>query len=86
MTRPKPIATICSICFYVQRGSFNTKQAELTAQMEQHELVREKLLGSWFSDGPAVDGLLSKIFGLGFWQKDSEGLFLLVINRDPSRR
>ena len=86
VTRPKPTATICSICFYVQRGSFNAKQNELTAKMEEHSLVKEKLLGSWFSDGSALDGLLSKVFGLGLLQKDSQGLLLLDISRDPSRR
>lgn len=46
VTKPKPTASICNACFYIQRGSFNCHQGELSAKMANYPDVKEKLLGN----------------------------------------
>ena len=46
VTRLKETSTVCSMCFYIQRGSFaGSKQEELVKSMAEHESIADKSLG-----------------------------------------
>ena len=45
VARVKPSASVCSPCFYMQRGAFGLSQKELKTKREEHETVAEKLPG-----------------------------------------
>ena len=42
--KTKPSSSICGPCYYVQRGSFNCKQGELSQKMAEHSSIKEKSL------------------------------------------
>lgn len=44
VTKPKSTSSICTACFYTQRGSFGVSQVELEKQMGEHESVSDKHL------------------------------------------